>query len=518
VDSSTRTTDWWRTAVIYQIYPRSFADANGDGIGDLPGITGRLSHLADLGVDALWLSPFYRSPMVDGGYDVADYRDVDPIFGTLADFDAMVAEAHRLGIRVIVDIVPNHSSSRHRWFEEALAGEHRDRYIFAHGDGDRPPNDWKSIFGGPAWTRTSDGSWYLHLFDPGQPDFNWRNPEVHAEFDSILRFWLDRDVDGFRVDVAHGMIKAEGLPDVGQGGSGLPYFDQEEVHEIYRGWRKILDSYPGARMAVAEVFSSTPERVARYVCGDELHQAFNFDYLEAPWDATTLRTIIDRSLAASGLVNAPATWVLSNHDRQRHVTRYGGGALGLRRARAAALLMLALPGSAYLYQGDELGLPEVLDLPPEVREDPLWIRSGGAEPGRDGCRVPLPWSGDRPPFNFGPSTRSWLPAPSAWSILTVDAQTADPTSMLRLYRAALRIRRTHPALGGNSPDPHALRWHPSPKDVLMFARSPGLVCATNLGSTGVDLPAYGTPLLASTPFQGPTLPPDTTAWWSPAPG
>ncbi|HWB38083.1 MAG TPA: alpha-amylase family glycosyl hydrolase, partial [Rugosimonospora sp.] len=384
---------WWRTAVIYEIYVRSFADGNGDGEGDLIGLRERLPYLRDLGVDAIWLTPFFRSPMVDGGYDVADYRDVDPLFGTLADFDAMLSRAHDLGIRVIVDIVPNHSSSQHPWFVEALAAPAgsavRDRYHFrpATVDG-QPPNDWESIFGGPAWTRTPDGSWYLHLFDPGQPDLNWDNADVRAEFESVLRFWLDRGVDGFRIDVAHGMVKAHGLPDVGHsaqigllGKGELPYFDQDGVHEVYRAWRKILDSYPGQRMAVAEAWASTPQRLARYVAPDELHQAFNFDFLDAPWDAQALRHTVDACVAAADIVGAPTTWVLSNHDKQRHVTRLGS----LARARAAALLMLALPGSAYLYQGEELGLAEVLDLPADARQDPVWFRSGGTDPGRDGC-------------------------------------------------------------------------------------------------------------------------------------
>ena len=403
--------------MIYQIYPRSFADADGDGIGDLPGLRSRLPYLADLGVNAIWLSPFYRSPMIDGGYDVADYRAVDPVFGTLADFDDLLADAHRLRLKVIVDIVPNHSSDQHPWFQEALAGRNRDRYLFS-----RTPNDWRSLFGGPAWTQVADGESYLHLFDPAQPDFNWRHPEVRAEFDDILRFWLDRGVDGFRVDVAHGMVKDLGA---------VAAFDHEDVHEIYRGWRKILDSYPGERMAVAEVFDTAPERVARYVRGDELHQAFNFDFLEAPWDAATLRDVIDRSCAAYDV----PTWVLSNHDRPRHVTRFGSE----RRARAAILLMLALPGAAYLYQGEELGLPEV-DGPAEARHDPR-------TPSRDGCRVPIPWSGAAPPFGFGPSPASWLPMPPDWATKTVAAQRANSRSFFHLYREALRQRRTWPPDG-----------------------------------------------------------------------
>ncbi|WP_432985640.1 glycoside hydrolase family 13 protein [Dactylosporangium sp. CA-233914] len=481
--------EWWRTAVIYQIYPRSFADSDGDGIGDLPGITARLPHLADLGVDALWLSPFYRSPMVDGGYDVADYRDVDPVFGTLADFDSLVAAAHGLGLRVLVDIVPNHTSSAHPWF---LAGL-RDRYVFAAGRGSLPPNDWRSLFGGPAWTQMPDGSWYLHLFDPAQPDLNWDNPDVRAEFSDILRFWLDRGVDGFRIDVAHGLIK----PDF----SEVSVFDQDGVHEIYRGWRRILDSYPGQRMAVAEIFDTQPRRVARYVAADELHQAFNFDFLDAPWEPGPLRRIIDDSLSAAAEVGAPPTWVLSNHDRRRPVTRFGDGAPGLRRARAAALLMLGLPGSAYVYQGEELGLPEVLDLPDEARADPQWVRSAGAEPGRDGCRVPLPWEGEAPPFGFGPRDRSWLPMPPDWAARTVAAQRADPGSMLNLYRAALRLRR--PAA--------TLTWRPAPEGVLCFSTGAYLV-ATNFGDSAFALPRE--PVLASSPV-GAGLPPDTTVWMEP---
>jgi hypothetical protein len=359
--------DWWRSAVVYQVYVRSFADADGDGVGDLQGIRQRLPYLRDLGVDALWLTPFYTSPQVDAGYDVADYRNVDPLFGNLTDFDAMITGAHALGLRIIVDLVPNHTSSAHPWFTAALAAgpgsPERERYLFAEGrgeQGEQPPNDWESIFGGPAWTRVADGQWYLHLFDPAQPDLNWRHPEVRAEFEDILRFWLDRGVDGFRIDVAHGMIKAEGLPDVGfnsmttgrrqselLGKGRLPYFDQDEVHDIYRAWRPILDSYPGGRMAVAEAWAETPQRLARYIGPDELHQAFSFDFLDATWSADSFRKVIDTALAESTIVGAPTTWVLSNHDRQRHVTRYGDGEVGLRRRPAdvrPARLRLRLPG------------------------------------------------------------------------------------------------------------------------------------------------------------------------------
>ncbi|KWX02054.1 Alpha-glucosidase [Carbonactinospora thermoautotrophica] len=535
-DEASRTArPWWRSAVFYEIYIRSFADGNGDGVGDLIGIRSRLPYLAELGVDAIWITPFYPSPMADGGYDVADYRGVDPLFGTLADFDRLVQDAHDLDIRVMIDIVPNHTSARHPWFQAALAAgpgsRERERYIFRPGrgpGGTLPPNDWKSVFGGPAWTRVTEpdgrpGEWYLHLFDRSQPDLNWRDPEVRREFESILRFWLDRGVDGFRIDVAHGLIKKPHLPDAGpvqhieeDVDTDLPYWDEDEVHDIYREWRKILDSYPGDRMAIAEAWVTKPDRLALYLRRDELHQAFNFGYLLAPWRADRLRAEIDKSLAATAQVDATTTWVLSNHDVVRHVTRYGADdlALGERRARAALLLTLALPGSVYLYQGEELGLPEVTDLPVEVLQDPIWERSGHTRRGRDGCRVPIPWAGSVPPFGFGPdgSTRSWLPIPVSWRDRTVEKQLKDPSSMLALYRTALRVRRTQPALGDGP-----LRWLDSPPNTLVFARDPGFVCTVNLGRDEVKLPEYGQLVLASAPVPQHDdevwLPPDTAAWW-----
>ncbi|MFI5486604.1 glycoside hydrolase family 13 protein [Micromonospora echinaurantiaca] len=528
--------DWWRSAVVYQVYVRSFADSDGDGIGDLRGIRERLPYLRDLGVDALWLTPFYTSPMVDGGYDVADYRNVDPMFGTLADFDAMITDAHALGLRIIVDLVPNHTSSAHPWFQAALAAApgsaERARYLFADGQGEHgelPPNDWESIFGGPAWTRVPDGQWYLHLFDPAQPDLNWRHPQVRAEFEDVLRFWLDRGVDGFRIDVAHGMIKAEGLPDVGfstmttgqrqvelLGKGRLPYFDQDEVHDIYRAWRPILDSYPGGRMAVAEAWAETPQRLARYIGPDELHQAFSFDFLDATWSAESFRKVIDTALAEATIVGAPTTWVLSNHDKQRHVTRYGDGPEGLRRARAATLLMLALPGCAYLYQGEELGLPEVLDLPDELRQDPAFLRTGES---RDGCRVPIPWSGELAPYGFGPagSELSWLPAPETWRALSVAAQTGVPGSTLELYRTALRIRREHPSLAA---DAGGVTWLETAPGVLAFSRAAGdtvLTCVVNISGAPALIDGYGEPIAASEALTGQgsghLLPVDAAAWF-----
>ncbi|MER5933197.1 glycoside hydrolase family 13 protein [Streptomyces sp. NPDC002054] len=519
--NATASGGWWREAVIYQVYVRSFADSNGDGIGDLRGIRERLPHLARLGVDAVWLTPFYVSPQADGGYDVADYRAVDPLFGDLADADDLVRAAHALGLKVIVDVVPNHTSDRHAWFRQALAGPaHRDRYHFRPGrgpDGAEPPNDWESVFGGPAWTRVPDGDWYLHLFAPEQPDLNWNHPAVAEEFASVLRFWLDLGVDGFRIDVAHGMVKATGLPDVGAaeqatliGSQPLPFFDQEEVHEIHRSWRTLLDSYGDQRIGVAEAWAPTSERLALYVRPDEMHQAFNFRFLKCPWEAAAIRTVIDESMAATDAVGAPTTWVLSNHDVVRHRTRYGT----LRRARAAALLMLALPGSAYLYQGEELGLPEVEDLPDEARRDPAYLRTAGQDGLRDGCRVPLPWSGTEPPYGFGPGG-SWLPQPGDWAGLTVAAQTGDPHSTLELYRAALELRRALPGLG--SPDAGPLRWSPAPDGVLVFTR-PGFTCTVNTLPNPVELPAPGRPVLSSTPVEPGArtvlLPPDSCTWWA----
>jgi alpha-glucosidase len=531
-----RSGGWWRDAVIYQVYIRSFADGNGDGIGDLLGIRTRLPYLKALGVDAVWITPFYASPMADGGYDVADYRAVDPMFGTLGDFDALTTEAHELGLRVIVDVVPNHTSNRHPWFVEALAAgpgaPARARYVFRDGKGERgelPPNDWESVFGGPAWTRTADpdgtpGQWYLHLFDPAQPDLNWDNPQVRGDFASILEFWLDRGADGFRVDVAHGMVKHPDFPDIGHtnqitmlGSAVLPYFDQDGVHDIHRQWRRILDAYPGERIGVAEAWAPSAERLAAYVRPDELHQAFNFEYLNSPWDAQALRKVIDSSLHSAGLVGALPTWVLSNHDVQRHATRFGGGEVGLRRARAAALLMLALPGSAYIYQGEELGLEEVLDLPEELLQDPQRFRSRDGSAGRDGCRVPIPWGGSQPPFNFTPLNIShgWLPAPARWKDLTVEAQWQDPESILALYRTALRIRREHPALGDG-----AIEWEQGPAETLVFSRGSGFVCTVNAGNLPVRLARPGTVLLCSgpQPLGDPgagtfTLPADTAVWW-----
>ncbi len=527
--------------MIYQVYPRSFADSDGDGIGDLPGITSRLDHLAELGVDALWLSPFYPSPQADAGYDVADYRDVDPLFGTLADADKLIAEAKARGLRVIVDLVPNHTSSAHRWFTAAVAAApgspERQRYVIRDGkgpDGTEPPNDWVSVFGGPAWTRLPDGQWYLHLFDSGQPDLNWDNPEVREEFLDVLRFWLDRGVDGFRVDVAHGLIKQADLADWQEpqeilSGSEVdkprpPMWDQDGVHEIYREWRRVLDSYPGERILVAEAWVEPAERLARYVRPDEMHQAFNFEYLLAAWTAPAQYAVITRSLEATDSVGAPTTWVLSNHDVVRHASRLGLGtaggrangvgvddpqpdaALGLRRARAASLLMLALPGSAYLYQGEELGLPEHTTLPDEARQDPTWARSGHTERGRDGCRVPIPWEADAPSYGFGPTDASWLPQPSTWAEYALDRQRGVPGSTYELYRTALRLRREHALARG------PLRFLSSGDEVLTFTNG-DLTVLTNFGADPAPLPAGAQVLVSSAPLDDATVPTDVTVWF-----
>ncbi|TFV85934.1 glycoside hydrolase family 13 protein [Blastococcus sp. CT_GayMR20] len=520
--SSTLSADWWRDAVFYQIYIRSFADGNGDGVGDLAGIRSRLPYLARLGVDAIWITPFYPSPMHDHGYDVADPRDVEPVFGDLGEFDALLAEAHALGVRVTIDLVPNHSSHDHDWFREALAAPPgspaRARYFFRDGrgpDGSEPPNNWPSVFGGPAWSRVPDGQWYLHIFAPEQPDLNFTNPEVVADLDATMRFWLDRGVDGFRIDVAHGMAKPADLPDMvlldGVGllddhGAGDLRFDQDDVHVIHRRIRTVLDEYPGT-MAVGEVWVSDDARLAQYLRDDELQLAFNFKLLTAAWTAEEMRDAVTHSLATVADSPAPACWVLSNHDRPRHVTRYGGGEQGVRRARAAALLQLALPGAVYLYNGDEFGLPDV-DLPDEVLQDPIWERSGRTERGRDACRVPVPWSGTEPPYGFSTSRDTWLPMPDGWAPLTAEAQGGDPSSMQSLYRAALALRSSSPAFSGEG-----LAWLPAPQGCLAFRRPGGLVCLVNLSADAVPLPE-GRVLLASADVGDGRLPGDATVWLS----
>jgi alpha-glucosidase len=523
--------DWWRHAAIYQVYPRSFADANGDGIGDLAGVRAHLGHLRDLGVDAIWFSPWYPSPMADAGYDVADYRDIDPMFGTLAEASLLIEDVHALGLRVIVDVVPNHCSDQHKWFQQALGARlgdpARDRFWFRAGRGDLPPNDWQSTFGGPAWTRVPDGEWYLHLFAREQPDFNWNSPEVRAEFTDVLRFWFDRGVDGIRIDSAAMCVKDPLLPEI-QDGQPHPYVDQDEIHDIYRAWRAVADAYDPPRALIGEVWLADSERFAKYLRPDEMHTAFNFDFLGCPWDAKALRRCVDDTLASHAAVGAPSTWVLSNHDVTRHVTRYGRadtafefalrGArhaqptdlrLGTKRARAAIMLTAALPGSVYVYQGEELGLAEIEDLPDSVRDDPMYTRSGGSDPGRDGCRVPLPWSSSGSSWGFSPAGAAapWLPQPADWAAFTVEAESDDSGSMLNLYRAALRLRRAEPGLGDGP-----MTWLDAPADVLAFARPGGLTCVVNLSETPADLPVHDEVVLRSADLVDGRLAPDTAVW------
>jgi alpha-glucosidase len=519
---------WWRSAVIYQVYPRSFADSDGDGIGDIDGIRNHLGHLKDLGVDAIWMSPWYPSPMADAGYDVADFRDIDPGFGTLGEAEALITEAHAAGIRMIVDIVPNHISSEHPWFKKALAdpdAPERDYFWFRPGrgpDGDEMPTDWRGEFDGSTWTRTPDGLWYLHLFTPQQPDLNWDHPDVRAEFEDILRFWFDRGVDGIRIDSAALLLKDPALPEVVDG-MPHPFHDLDGVHDVYRSWRRVANSYDGDRALIGEVWMPEVDRFANYLRPDELHAAFNFDFLGCAWDPALMRECIDRTLHAHEAVGAPATWVLSNHDVTRHVTRYGRAdttfsfatnldgtpvdlELGTRRARAAALLSLSLPGATYVYQGEELGLWENENIPVEAMHDPMYARRGHT---RDGCRVPLPWSGDEPPFGFSPpdSGSPWLPQPAEWKDRTVQAQTGDPSSMLELYRAAISLRRAEPGLHQTS-----MTWLSLDPEALAYTRGPEFACVVNMSGRTIALPEFRTCLLASSPLDGVSLPPDTAVW------
>jgi alpha-glucosidase len=527
---------WWRSAAIYQIYVRSFADGNGDGTGDLAGVRSRLGYLRDLGIDAIWFTPWYPSPLADGGYDVSDYRGIHPDFGTLREAELLIRDALELGIRTIVDVVPNHVSDQHAWFRAALAAgpgsPERERFWFADGTGPgngEPPNHWVSPFAGGTWTRTTNpdgtpGQWYLHLFTPEQPDLNWNHPDVRREHEDILRFWFDRGVAGVRIDSAALLIKDPALGEVPEnpGPGEHPTQDRDELHDVYRAWRGVADEYPGTRVLVGELWLPEIDRFVAYLRPDELHTAFNFDFLARPWDAAELRSSIDQTLAAHAPVGAPSTWVLSNHDVTRPVTRYGRADssfaflskrygiptdrdLGTRRARAAALLTAALPGSLYIYQGDELGLPEVEDIPRGLLQDPMHFRSLGVDPGRDGCRVPLPWSGTSAPFGFSSphaTGEPWLPQPEEWARFTVEAEERDPASMLQLYRAALRIRRS---FRGD------LEWLDLAPAALAFRRG-RLLCITNFAGQALPLPA-GELLLSSVELTATgELPPDSTAW------
>ncbi|WP_440713582.1 glycoside hydrolase family 13 protein [Gordonia sp. FQ] len=528
--------DWWRNAVVYQVYPRSFSDLSGDGVGDLAGVIDKLGYLELLGVDAIWLSPIMRSPMADHGYDVSDPRDIDPLFGDLATFDQLIAEAHDRDIRVTMDLVPNHTSNQHAWFAAALAAgpgsPQRDRYIFRPGRGEHgevPPNNWTSVFGGPAWSRIREadgslGEWYLHLFAPAQPDLNWENPEVMADLEETMRFWLDRGIDGFRIDVAHGMAKAPGLPDLAAPAVILkhtdddPRFNNDAVHDIHRRIRAVMDRYPGTAN-VGEVWVESPDEFAKYVRPDELHLGFNFALATAGFDVAAIRAAIDESLAAAGGVGAVPTWTLSNHDVVREVTRYrpevtadapldeqeNALGIGIARARAMALVELALPGTVFIYNGAELGLPNV-DLPDEALVDPVWERSGHTERGRDGCRVPLPWEGDEAPYGFSANPHTWLPMPDDWGRFTVERQLEDVFSTLSLYRQAIELRYVRPEFSGPGVD-----WYQAPDGCLAFRRPGGLICALNTTNSPVPLP-HGQILLVSLPLVDGMLAPNSAAW------
>lgn len=529
--------DWWKNAVVYQVYLRSYADDNGDGIGDLAGLTKRLHYIAALGVHALWITPFYRSPMVDHGYDIADPRSVDPLFGNLEEFDRLVATAHSLDLRVLLDIVPNHSSTQRQWFVEAAASgpgtAERDRYVIRPGRGpagELPPNGWQSVFGGAAWERLPDGEWYLHSFSPEQPDLNWRNSEIQSDARETLRFWLDRGVDGFRIDVAHGLFKDPGLRDnlLPPPPTGTRFhanhephqWDQDEVHDVYRSWRSILDEYDRRdgreRTLVGEIWLDKPERLALYTRDGELDAAFAFGLLVAPWSAPEWRAAIE---VANGIPeNLNSAWVLGNHDVIRPVTRLGDGVTGLKRARAAGLVLLALPGPAFLYQGDELGLPEVT-VPPESRQDPMWFRSNKIVTGRDGCRVPLPWAGVAPPYGFcPPGVSPWLPQPDDWRTLSVEAQSVDPESSLAMFRAAIQVRRSVAEFKDGD-----LKWRLAPEGCLAFDRvaSRKVTCVVNMSPAPASIPLSGVLLLAShesVRHDGSDLrlPADAAAWISSA--
>ena len=548
--------DWWRDAVVYQIYARSFADSNNDGVGDIEGIRSRLSYLSELGVDAIWITPCYDTPWNDGGYDVANYYEIAKNVGTTEQVTKLAEELHQNNMKLILDLVPNHTSSEHEWFQAALKSDpgskEWDRYHIIKGknDGTEPPNDWRSVFGGASWTKFPGhpGYWYLHIFDSTQPDLNWENAEVKSEFERILRFWFDRGIDGFRIDVAHGMIKDPGYPDndvyvaMVDGASSAapaeyPQWDRPGVHEIYRAWRKVADEYTPAKVFCAEAWVGSPERLARYIRKDELQTAFNFSYYGAGWDATKQRNAINESVNTASSVGAPTTWVLSNHDVVRHASRMAPDlnsnsrtptsqklrtpdlVAGAKIARAATLFMLGLPGSTYFYQGEELGLPEVFDIPNSLREDPAFARTNAVDGYRDGCRVPIPWDID-PKTNYGFSDQSaepaWLPQPAIWADYSVAKQISDPNSSLKFYQEALRLRRGLKNLGDGS-----MTWIDQNSDQYLAFTRDDLVIATNTSAQAVtiDLPRPGKLLIASASgveLSGAklTLPSDTAVWIS----
>lgn len=486
---------WWAEAVGYQVYVRSFADADGDGLGDLRGITDRLAHLAWLGVDTVWINPFYTSPMRDAGYDVADYCAVDPRFGTLADFDRLVTRAHELGLRVIVDVVPNHTSSDHPWFRAARSSPdnpYRDYYVWRDPAPDGgPPNNWASVFGGPAWTYDEDsGQYWLHLFLPEMPDLNWANPAVADEFDAILEFWLDRGVDGFRVDVAHALLKHPEFPDLppvagpsdddgtgsASGFAALDHvydFDQPATPDVYRRWRRVVEER-GA-VLLGEVYLLEAAKVGRYVTEQQgLHLAFWLGPLHCRWEADALRETLRGAVTEIGEWVA---WPVGNHDRPRNATRLGGGRAGRERAMALATLMLGLPGVPFIYQGEELGLADV-EVPAEAIQDPVGHRNG-PERSRDPARTPMPWE---PVEGFGftrPDVTPWLPFGPRQDADTVAVQRTDPASPLQRFRALIAARKSISDL--TRTPARATEWLDGEGEpVIAYRRGSALVVANTL--------------------------------------
>jgi len=478
---------WWKNAVVYQIYPRSFLDTDGDGVGDLEGVRRRLEHLVWLGVDALWLSPVFRSPMADFGYDVSDYCDIDPVFGDLDALDALVADAHRLGLKVILDWVPNHSSDQHPWFVESRSSRDNPRrnwYVWRDPAPDGgPPNNWiRSWSDQPAWTfDETTGQYYLHCFLSEQPDLNWAEPAVEAAMHDVLTFWLDRGIDGFRMDVIHLIGKDPLLPDDPPDLAALshvPLNDRPETHVLLRQMRQLLDGYDGDRMAVGEVYLLDTHRVATYLGdGDELHLAFNFPPLFAKWNAGKWRRQIEIAAAEHDPLGAWPTWVLSNHDNRRHRTRYGSEA----RARAAAVMLLTLRGTPFLYAGEELALEDAV-IPTERVVDPG---------GRDGCRAPLPW--DATPGHGWPVDDPWLPWPPDAATRNVATLQADPASVLHLYRRILAARRASAALHAGD----LVLLDDLPEGMLGYRRSSGddvRVVLINFTDAAVTIDLPGEPL------------------------
>jgi alpha-glucosidase len=526
VDTET-SPQWWHQAVLYEVFLRSFADANDDGVGDIAGLISRLPYIKDLGVDAIWISPWYVSPMLDSGYDVSNYFDIDPLFGSLEDVKNLIDASHELGLRVVLDMVANHCSSQHPWFQAALASpegsKERDWFYFKDGkggSGEEPPNDWKTIFGGSAWTRTQNldgtpGQWYFHLFDSSQPDLNWKNEEVLKRFDDILRFWFDRGVDGLRLDAVSGIGKDDDYRDVGFAPDDLyrpdiwgpvPFFDAEGVHDVLRRWRHLAQEYPTEKFLVGEVVVRDVDRLARYMRRDEIQSTLSFDLCKIVWNADAFRRMINTLQSACLEGRSWITWTLASHDEKRTVSRYSqdGPAegvladvtpIGHERARAAYMLALALPGSACIYQGEELGLWEVTDIPKDRLRDPIYFRTGKQELGRDGCRVPLPWGTKGPSLGFSTSHESWLPQPKGWAKVSVAAQLDDATSTLNFFRSLLAFRST---IFDN--DEWAITWEPSPTGVLVLRRGSDFVCVVNFSGEPFRIGEHEEVLVSSSPL------------------